>query len=366
MNLAIVLPRGMHFSPNGATSIDLVAHDLLVKSRYRDTACVIGREVPDPFHDVPFEPVSAKDFVKGAVQVLKVRKPDLIVVHQHPESAAKIARALPATPVVLHRHGLMRHKRGLLSRWRKGRALKPLAAAIFVSDFIRSDFLDAHPATGLSTLVVPNGVDGSYWAPAKDKRQVIAFAGRARADKGLEPLLDAFLAIKPPGWQLNLMLVVQTPEEQAFFSRLAARVPDDAAVQIDKNLAFPEVRQRFAETRIAALPSIVAEGFPRAVVEAMACGCAVVTTTRGGTPEAAGDAAILVDASSTSKMEIGIAMALTNLTSDANMLENYARAARNRFEQHLEIGAVSNMYDHALTQILTAQTTVAIEKGIPS
>ena len=36
MNVAIILPRNMNFSPEGATAIDLCVHDFVRFSRYRE------------------------------------------------------------------------------------------------------------------------------------------------------------------------------------------------------------------------------------------------------------------------------------------------------------------------------------------
>ena len=44
------------------------------------------------------------------------------------------------------------------------------------------------------------------------------------------------------------------------------------------------------------------EGFGLPILEAMACGCPVITSAGSGTEEVAGDAAILVDPSSTSQL----------------------------------------------------------------
>ncbi|WP_244300835.1 glycosyltransferase family 4 protein [Roseibium hamelinense] len=346
----------MHFSKTGATSIDLVARDLVLRSRFQADTCVVGGLVENPFPDVNFIPVPPKAIAKNAAIILQRECPDLVVVHQHAESASFIARRLPHLPVVLHRHGLMRHKRGLLSRWRKGRALKHLSAAIFVSDYIRSSFLAAYPQNNLPTFVVPNGVDGVSWEPSETKEKTIVYVGRAREDKGVIHLLDAFLRAKPDTWRLHLVLAVQTQDERRIFEKITGKACSHTGVVIEKNLDFTQVQRALGRASIAALPSIVAEGFPRAVVEAMACKCAIITTPTGGTPEAAGDTVHYLPMPGAPDFLQQIAAALQLVMEDIDYRKKLASAARERFEAQIEIGRVAKRYDDVLETILKTRT----------
>ena len=349
MRVSIVLPRGMRFSPEGATSIDLVARDLILASRYRETTTVIGAAVDNPFPDVPFRSVvasSQRSMVAGCVDRLKVAEPDVIVVHQHPESAAAIARALPHVPVVLHRHGLLKRQKTFLSRWRRARQLARIRRVIFVSEFIRSTFLEDFPGVADRSEVIPNGVDTGLWLPGP-KEQRITYVGRARADKGIGELLDAFLGLDAPGWTLSLVMSVQTEEEAAFARSIEARAGGRTDIEVHRSLTIDAVRAELARSAIAALPSIVREGFPRAVVEAMSCGCAVIAGNGGGTPEAAGPAALLMDRISADTVR----EALAPLVSDAEDCRARGEAARAHATGHLDLAVVARRYDDLLQRM---------------
>lgn len=59
------------------------------------------------------------------------------------------------------------------------------------------------------------------------------------------------------------------------------------------------------------MPSLY-EGFGLPVIEAMACGCPVITSTKGSLPEVAGDAAVYVDAEDIGSIEKGIQKVFKN------------------------------------------------------
>ena len=92
------------------------------------------------------------------------------------------------------------------------------------------------------------------------------------------------------------------------------------------------------------ISSIVKEGFPRAVVEAMACGCATVATSSGGTPEAIGSHGILLDEAT----QETIKHALYELVHDPERIDRLGRAARAHAIDNLDINAKAIEYDSLL------------------
>ncbi len=68
------------------------------------------------------------------------------------------------------------------------------------------------------------------------------------------------------------------------------------------------------------------EGFGLPVVEAMACGCPVITSSCSSMPEVAGDAALFVDPMD----EVSIAQAMINIASDAGLRKKLIEKGLNR------------------------------------
>jgi glycosyltransferase involved in cell wall biosynthesis len=82
------------------------------------------------------------------------------------------------------------------------------------------------------------------------------------------------------------------------------------------------------EHQIACVPSLADEPFSLSALEAMASGCAVVASRRGGLPEVVGDAGTLFDPDDTD----GLVAALVPLVTDPDLLADRRRSARVRSE----------------------------------
>lgn len=140
------------------------------------------------------------------------------------------------------------------------------------------------------TVVLFNAYNDRLFHPSTNREPVVAWAGRHVPEKGLEHLVKAWATVsaKHPEWRLVLIGEGPLLEErrgQAEGLGLQGRVefrpfqPQDA------------VAQTLATAAVFALPSI-REGFPISLAEAMASGCAIVTTQ--GLEDVVGDAGITV------------------------------------------------------------------------
>ncbi|MEM1288550.1 MAG: glycosyltransferase family 4 protein [Pseudomonadota bacterium] len=347
LKVAIVLPRGMVFSNKGATSIDLVARDLGLNSRYRATTRTFGAVVDEPFDDLEFIGVhagSTRALMRRIAGFLIDDRPDIVVCHQHLESAAYLQKKLKDVPVVLHRHGLLKSPRNGLSRWLKARQLEKCAALVFVSSFLRDRFAKDYPAVMARSWVVHNGVDTAFWKPAHPKEKLVAFAGRARADKGVNLLVECFQRLEPSDWRLSLCLAAQTPDELALARSIHAAAAGAANLSVQINASVEQVQAVFATASIAALPSLVEEGYHRAAIEALACGCLVIASDRGGAREAlAMDGILLKKTTSTELMD-----ALRHATS---MFDESSEGERRVDLKRIAIQERARQYDDLLLHV---------------
>lgn len=347
MKVAVVLPRNMNFTEFGATSIDLIVKDQIQGSAYSNSSIVVGTEIQNPFDEVDYRGVAGhtqRRLNLAYLEAIQRFSPSIIVVHQFPKTASLLAKKFPTIPVILYRHGLTKPRSGRFSRFRKIHQYKPISKFIFVSNFIKSEFLKDFPSLNSKCAVLGNAIDTEQWKPAAIKENKICYVGRALVEKGIIELIQGFKKLNFPNWTLDLIVTVSTTREKRFFQQIQQEIGESKQINLQANLTTHEVREQLSLSKIATLPSIVKEGFPRSVVEAMSCGCATIASTSGGTPEVTGSAAIMLD----NVTPDTISHALNSLISEPNKLQSWSEKARNHAKLHLGLNTHIKKYDAIL------------------
>lgn len=122
--------------------------------------------------------------------------------------------------------------------------------------------------------------------PAFEKKNQILFSGTLSEGKGYKDLIKAFASIAPkhPDWKLVLAGNGETEQAQ----RLAQELAIEHQVELTGWVDGDEKHKVFSEAKALCLPSY-AEGFPMAVLDALAYGLPVITTPVGGIPDVAID-----------------------------------------------------------------------------
>ncbi len=131
--------------------------------------------------------------------------------------------------------------------------------------------------------VVYLGVDNNFLAAVGEVRREpptgrlrMLFAGRFERRKGVDVLVEALSGLGSVDWELQIAGPV-TPDIRARHSDFLA---DPRVVELG-TLSRPELARRMLEIPVFVFPSY-AEGSARAVFEALACGCYVITTPNSG------------------------------------------------------------------------------------
>jgi glycosyltransferase involved in cell wall biosynthesis len=193
-----------------------------------------------------------------------------------------------------------------------------------------------------------NGIDADDFAPpARDVHAAgltIGTLAVLRREKGLDTLLEAFARIRAPG--MRLVLVGDGPLDNEL-RRLAARLNLADACRFEPPAA--RVTGWLAAFDIFVLPSLN-EALSNSLMEAMACGCAVIASNTGGNPELVsdqktgllfppGDAAALADRlrvlASDPALRMSLGAAATRFIRDNFSLSSAARRMEEIYTSHL-------------------------------
>lgn len=154
--------------------------------------------------------------------------------------------------------------------------------------------------------------------PGLPEKEFLLFVGDLSAEKGVLTLLRAYEALGPGRPEL-VLVGRRTPDTPA-------TLPDGAQIQLE--WAHEDVMTAFRRCTVAVLPSVWPDPCPTTVLEAMASGCPVVTTSIGGMTD------MVVDAESGLLVPPGSVPALTgaiaDLLADECLRARYAAAARER------------------------------------
>jgi glycosyltransferase involved in cell wall biosynthesis len=147
---------------------------------------------------------------------------------------------------------------------------------IYMSSDMKEELLQ-HRFSEEKLVCVPNGVDTVRYAPSAAPANHICFAGRVETQKGLGYLLRAFSLIVREGCDARLF-IVGDGRQKALLEDLSRHLAVDGQVVFT---GFAEdVSHYYRQARIFVLPSL-SEGMSSALLEAMSCGLAVITSRVG-------------------------------------------------------------------------------------
>lgn len=220
--------------------------------------------------------------------------------------------------------------------WR--RVTRSAAEIVSPSETLAEMIEAVGPGTRVS--VIPNGIDPDKYRPAEKKHQIL-IATRLVERKGVQYLMKA-IAGSQVSWPT---VVVGSGEYQAELLELNAQLGNVANFVGWMSNESQEFRDLLEQSAIYALPSDV-ENFPVSLLEAMAAGCAIVTTRGHGCQEVVGESAELVTPGSedADRCVMEIRAALERLTGDPAYCAELGARARRRLDENFTWTAVARRY----------------------
>jgi glycosyltransferase involved in cell wall biosynthesis len=303
---------------------------------------------------IGFAPRSEFD-VHAAWQLAKVLT-DLqpAVIHAHdPMAVALTAMALQTTgsrlaepPLVVASRRVDFHlKRHAFSKWKYRHVDTFIAASqairfILVDDGIPADRIDVvHDGVNEALIDKQPPVDAhaAFWLPAG--APLVGNVAALVPHKGQRHLIGAAARVVRRIPNARFLIVGEGELRPA----LERQIKD---LGLERHVVLTGFRQDalgLMKSFDLSVMSSITEGLGSSVLEAMACGRAVVATRAGGLPEAVedGETGLLVPPRDDAALEA----AIVRLLEDAALRERFGRAGRARISQHFSV-------DHLVTETL--------------
>ena len=276
---------------------------------------------------------------EGFARALEGDPCDALDIHYMwtPDYTRSARRLRKGTPVVFTVHNSFARGEGA-----EGRAayisdsvlkffLRNCDLAVCVTDFIRRDLRGR--GIPLSKLrVVPNGIAPTSddelaklrAAPRLVKGPYAAFAGRIERTKGLDSLVEAARDLKAP---LKFVVMGAGPELESLQAQAQAFKVEERFA-FEGYVAEARKRQLLAQAEFFVYPATF-EPSGLTVLEALDLGCPVLSTSVGGIPEVAGEAARLLPPGDSD----GLGRALNEFALDGALRKSLSREARSRSER---------------------------------
>ena len=190
------------------------------------------------------------------------------------------------------------------------RAVRRAARVLTVSETTRRDLVERYRVPSERVVVTHNGVHHRFRpdGPRLERPPFLLFVGALHPRKGLVVALEALARLPdaPP-----LLVVGPAKHGAPAVEAAVARLGLERRVELVGHVDDDELARLYRSASAFVFPSLF-EGFGLPVVEAMASGTPVVTTTAGSLPEVAGGAAVLVAPGDPAALADGIERALAD------------------------------------------------------
>lgn len=183
------------------------------------------------------------------------------------------------------------------------------------------------------TLIPGSGVDLSQFLyfPELDSKITVCMVSRMLWDKGVGVLVDAARMVKEAGTDIRVILI-GTPDMDnpgSVSEKQLQEWHDSGVVEwLGRRDDIPEI---LAQSHIAVLPSYYGEGVPKTLLEAAACGRAMITTDSPGCNDVVkhGETGLLVPRRDAE----ALAKAIIKLAVDPTLRKQMGAAGHNRVKE---------------------------------
>lgn len=315
--------------------IEITAPDKTELTIFQRIKCKIFRDLEG--WDYPYYGVYLDSFT-AALQQLRI-KPDVVMVFNDLVSPYFIKRVLPKTKVGVW------FQNEQITRFKKlHQSIQSTDRYLTCSNYIRDRAIATHHLPTEKVVTAASGVDTTVFYPRDDSsapkngNQVKAvYVGRIDPNKGPDIAVRAVRKITSES-KCSVPFTIAGDvwfyasadvEKNAYRQRLVDELETLDQKIFLGHVSHAKIAEIYRENDVAFVLSRTNEPFGLVSLEAMASGCAVIASNRGGLPEACGTAGILVNPDNQEEVDT----ALRRLCKDRDWLSAQRKLSLERAAQ---------------------------------
>ena len=286
MKISILLPYKENFTPNYAGAVSLFLNDTIKLSKYKKNIQVYGntffkKKLLPNYTNLNFSKIffrsSSKVYVKKFLDIEKIKKSNLIEIHNRPDYISSIYEINNNIVLYFHNNPLeMKSSKTVKERIDIFNKTKKI---IFNSNWTLNKFMKGlNKNYNTDKLEVINQSTSKKIINFKNKKKIILFVGRLNASKGYDLFGKAIISVLNNNSDWKAIVIGDEPRENHIFEHKNLKI-----------LGFQKynaVTKWFVKSDISVICSRWDEPFGRTALEASSSGCAVIITDKGGLSEA--------------------------------------------------------------------------------
>lgn len=241
--------------------------------------------------------------------------------------------------------------------------IKKAQKVICVSEWTRRQVVEEFGIPQERTVVIYNGVDHKLFKPGDKKearqrlglpldKKILLHVGSEVPRKNVLGIVKAFSMIRNRGSEVRSQndgegfILIRIGEKKAVTADLIGDLGLGGKVWHFECVSDEDLVSYYRAADLLVMPSFD-EGFGFPLVEAMACGCPVLTSNRGPMPEVVGDAGLLVDPHDIGEITSGIKKVLGSGKLAAEMVEKGMKEAK-RFSWSKAAKELAKVYEEII------------------
>ena len=302
INIATILPYKENYTFSEASAASLWVYEFYKNSKFKKNNFIFGSTnnkdyLTTNYININLDSIKSKFsskttfYCKKIASFIKKQNFDLIEIHNRPLILIDLYKRLNHK-FIFYFHNDPLSMKGSKSEQERLDILNTTEKIIFVSKWVQDRFfINIDPKLKKKTEVVYPSVEQKKFV--KNKKKEIYFVGRLNSSKGYDLFKEAIIKIlnKFPKWK-------------------AYSIGDEKRRSIyieHKNhfelgfLKHRDVIERIKNAEIVVIPSRWDEPFGRTALEAASCGCATISSNKGGLPETS-DHHVILDKLSSSNL----------------------------------------------------------------